>query len=193
MKIIFLSVVLLFAAVASAQEAGVGPAMTYIEKGYFTVEIPAGWLKADVAFGLSQEKKKVYGANFLAASDSDGLAPRISVHYYAQGNLLHKTADKFIRTHSEPVLGATDDGRYYSPVKKGLVGKYHAKVFECNTFEYIPPESIDQKKIPVYEKFAVVPAKAGFYVLSLYSPMETSKANLKAYKSVLASFKALVR
>lgn len=193
MKKILLSSLLLLVAVASAQAAGRGAATTYTEKGYFTVAIPAGWEKEERTFGLSQEKKKVYGADFLAATDRDGLTPRISVHYYAQGNLLHKTADKFIRVQSQPVLGVIADGRNYGPVEKGRVGKRDARVFERNTFEYIPPESIEQKKIPVYEKFAVVPAKAGFYVLSLYSPMEASKDNLKAYESVLASFKMLAR
>lgn len=167
--------------------------MPYTEKGYFTVNIPAGWNKAEAAFGLSQEEKKVYGAEFLGPEDADGISSKISVYYYAPGNLLHKTVEKFISTHSRPVLGAALDGRKYGPVKNGLVGKYYAKVFERWTFEFIPPESISPKKIPVYNKFHVIPVENGFYVLSYYSSMAAAKTGLTEYESVLATFKLLVR
>ncbi len=186
MKKILLTVFLLLAATVSAQAA------EKLANEYFSVDIPAGWEKVETMFGLSQEEKKVYGANFLAAADKDGLAPMISVHYYAPGNIVHRTAEKFIKLHAESVFGVALNGEKYGPVKEGLVCKRRAKIFERNTFEFVPPESIKQKKIPVYEKFAVVPAKEGFYVLSLYSPGEDPKANLKAYGSALASFKPLV-
>lgn len=178
---------------AAAQAAAKEAPMAYTESGYFTVSIPAGWSKADAGMGLSQEEKKVYGAEFRGPEDADGIVSRITVRYYAPGNLLHKTVEKFINTHSRPVLGAAPDGRKYGPVKKGLVGNYYARVFERKTFEYLPPEAISPKKIPVYEKFHVIPVKNGFYVLSFYSSMATAKTGLAAYATVLSTFKLLVR
>ncbi|HAH31907.1 MAG TPA: hypothetical protein DCL44_06295 [Elusimicrobia bacterium] len=67
--------------------------------------------------------------------------------------MLHKTAEKFIALHSRPVLGAALDGRRYGPVKKGLVGKYYAKVFERRIFEFVPPEDISPKKFPYTKSF----------------------------------------
>lgn len=190
-KIFLLSIVLFLTAAASAKPVEARGAAPYAEQGYFSVEIPAGWEKEEQAFGLSQEEKKVFGANFLAPGDGHGPPPRISVHYYAPGNILHRTEEKFIHTHAQPVLGLADDGEQYGPVKKGRAGKYPARIFERTVFTFVPPRSIDQKKIPVVEKFAVVPARAGFYVLRLSSPAETFQANLKAYESVVASFNML--
>lgn len=191
MKKIFLVTVLIFAAMVWFQEACPQAKTTYTEKGYFTVKMPAGWEKVEQIFGLSQEEKKVYGADFLGTGGSDGLPPRISVHFYAEGNIVHRTAEKYIKLHAESVFGVSLDGETYGPVKEGTVGGHRAKFFDRNTFEFIPPESIKQKKIPIYEKFAVVPAKNGFYVLSLYSPGGKSEANIKDYESVLKSFKPM--
>lgn len=191
-KIFILIALLLLVATASARESGKIAEVSYVEKGYFSMKIPVGWNKYDTVFGLSQEEKKVYGVDFIAPSGQDGLTPRISVHYYAPGNLVHKSADKFIKLHALPVLGVAEEGEKYGPVEDGFVDKRRAKIFERNLFEFVPPGTINPKKIPIYEKFAVVPAKDGFYVLRLYSPGENSKTNLKAYESVLTSFKPLV-
>jgi hypothetical protein len=193
MKKILALTVLLLPAAAAAQGGAKGGPMDYTEKGYFSVAVPAGWTRADQAFGLSQEEKKVYGADFLGAKDKDGIISKISVRYYAPGNLLHKTPERFINTHAKPVLGAAADGRKYGPVTKGMAGKYYAKVFERKTFEFIPPEAIKQKKIPVYEKYAVVPVKNGFYVLSYYASMELAKDGARDYDAVVASFKPLAK
>ena len=50
--------------------------------------------------------------------------------YYAPGNLLHKTFERFIKTHSRPVLGANLDGEKYGPVRDGSVAGRGAKLFE---------------------------------------------------------------
>lgn len=187
-KKIFVLSILLSAAVSFAGQKTV----QYIEENYFKIEIPSGWEKVEQIFGLSQEKKKVYGKDFVLAAESDEIQPRISVHYYAPGNIIHKTADKFIELHSKPALGVALDDETYGPVKEKTIGRYNAKVFECNTFLFMPPRSTKQKKIPMYEKYTVIPTKTGFYVISLHSPAETSEKNIKVYESVVNSFKPLV-
>ena len=167
--------------------------LKYTEGTYFTVDLPPGWEKRDSPFGLSAKEKKVFGVEVFGPASSDNIFTRISVYYYAPGNLLHKTYEKFIKVHSRPALGANLDGKKYGPVKNGTVAERKAMLFERFVFEYIPPESIKPKKVAVYEHFAVVPAKEGFYVLRYYAPKEIAKANLKAFEDTLNSFKPLVK
>jgi hypothetical protein len=170
--------------------AGDAPA-PYTREGYFTIVPPAGWTAGSDASALSDKEKKVFGAEFTGPASGE-IASRISVRYYAPGNLLHKTMERFIRLHSRPPFGVNTDKKVYGPVKDGLAGNYHAKVFERKVFEYVPAGSMDAKKTPVYEYFAVV-RRAGFYVLRYTAPADIAKANYKAYEAVLASFKPLVK
>ena len=164
----------------------------YTEENYFSVVFPSDWVKKDSGFGLSKDEKKVYGVEMFGPV-SDGLAVIIGVQYYAPENLVHKTPERFVKLHSQPALGVNLDGRVYGKVKSGKAGGCSTKVFERKVFEYLPPDALHPKKIPVYESFTVVPVKNGFYVLRYYAPMAIAKANLKAYEAVLASFKPLVR
>lgn len=174
----------------------------YISEGdYFRCIIPEGWHKWESDFGLSQSEKKVYGIVMFGPAIADGLKARISVHYYAEGNLVHKTADRFIETHSKPVFGPGTEipGSKYSRVADTVVARRKAKKFEQQTFDFIDhvydPKSgrfytpIDPKKIPVIEKFIVIPTKEGYYVLHYYAPLEISEANFKAFEEVVKSFK----
>jgi len=185
--------------IAAAFSIAAGPAMAeppagqvYKEGKYFSVVFPQGWVKKEKAFGLSDEEKKVFGVEFFGPV-ADGIAVKIGVRYYAPGNLLHKTPEKFIKLHSRPALGVNLDGKVYGEVKPGKAGNYYAKVFERKVFEYLPQNALHPKKIHIYEHFSVVPVKNGFFVLDYYAPMDMAKANFKAYQSVLASFKPLVR
>jgi hypothetical protein len=193
MRKILALAVLLAPAAALAADAGKEAGMKHTETGYFEVRFPAGWQKTETGFGLSDAEKKVYGAEVSGERDADGLAPRISVRYYAPGNLLHKTAEKFVRTHSRPALGAALDGQQYGPVRKGLAGRQYAQVFDRKIFDFTPQESLNPKKIAVYEKFHVVPVKDGFFVLRYTAPAAAAKAHLKAYEAAVASFKPLNR
>jgi hypothetical protein len=193
MRKILALAILLAPAAAPAAAAGKEAGMTHTETGYFEVRFPAGWRQAETALGLSDAEKKVFGAEFSGERDADGLAPKISVRYYAPGNLLHKTAEKFIRTHSRPALGAALDGQQYSSVKKGLAGRQYARVFDRRIFDFTPQESLHPKKIAVYEKFHVVPVKDGFFVLRYSAPAAAAKAHLKAYEDAVASFRPLNR
>ncbi|MDD2805359.1 MAG: hypothetical protein PHV33_07370 [Elusimicrobiales bacterium] len=165
---------------------------TYTQDKCFSVVFPQGWVKKEEGLGLSDAEKKVYGAEFFGPVSGD-LAVKIGVYYYAPGNLLYKTPEKFIKLHSQPALGINLDGKVYGKVKNGKAGNYFAKLFERRVFEYLPSNNLHPKKIPVYESFAVVPLKNGFFVLRYYAPMSQAKAGLAAYEAVLASFKPLVR
>ncbi len=178
---------------AALSAAAAGPAASvYTEKGLFTVSFPEGWVRAETGLGLSSEEKKVYGAE-LAGPESSGIAVRIGVHYYAPGNLLQPTAKGFIKLHSRPALGVDPDDGVYGNVKASKVGNYRAEVFDRTTYVYVPPDAMNPKKVPVYERFAVVPVRRGFYVLRYYAPKETAERYLPAFEAVLSSFRMLKR
>lgn len=174
---------------AAAANAG---GQAYTEPGYFSVTLPAGWTKKEAGLGLADGEKKVYGAEFFGP-ESGGIAALIGVRYYAPGNLLHATPEKFIKLHAAPAIGVNLDGKVYGKVENGKAGNYYAKVFERKTFEYMPKDALHPNKIHIYEKFHVVPVKNGFFVLRYYAPMDLAKASLKQYEAAVASFKPLTR
>lgn len=186
-----LSVVTLCLAMAPVLGEPSGAAV-YTEGGYFSVVMPGGWIKKEAEFGLSSGEKKVYGVEFVGPV-SGGLTAKISVHYYAPGNLLHKTPERFVKLHSQPAIGINLDGKVYSKVTDGRVGNFFARIFSRKVFEYMPSNVVDPEKILVYESFAVVPLKNGFFVLRYYAPADIAKANLMAYETILNSFKPLIR
>lgn len=164
----------------------------YTEGSYFSVTVPKDWTKKEELLGLTDADRKVYGSEFFGPA-AGGFAVRVGIHYYAPGNLVHATPEKFIKLHSQPALGANLNGKVFGKVQEGKAGNYYAKVFERKTFEYEPKDALHPKKIHIYEKFHVVPVKNGFYVLRYYAPMDLAKASLKQYEALVASFKPLVR
>jgi hypothetical protein len=166
----------------------------YLSEGsYFKVILPSGWSKTEEGFGLSAEEKKVYGIDVLGPSSKDGIVSKISVHYYAPGNLLHKTMETFITIHARPVLGVNLDGREYGQVKDDRVAGRPAKVFERRVYEYIPPDAFKPKKIAVYERFVVMPSNKGFYVLRYSAPEDIAEKYQSVFEKGISSFEPLIQ
>ncbi len=163
------------------------------EGGYFKVALPSAWGKTDESFGLSAEEKKVYGINILGPSSNDGIASVIAVHYYAPGNLLHKTMERFITIHAQPFMGVNSEGEEYGPVRDALVAGRPAKVFERKIYEYLQPHVIDPKKIAVYERYVVIPAQKGFYVLRYSAPEDIAEKYRGVFEKVISSFEPLIK
>jgi hypothetical protein len=183
---------LAFALLLTPAPAAAASGQAYTEPGCFSLTVPAGWSRKEEGLGLPDDKKKVYGAEFFGPA-ADGLAALIGAHYYAPGNLVHATPEKFIKLHAAPAIGVNLDGKVYGKVKDGRAGNYYARVFERKTYEYQPKDALHPRKIHIYEKFYVVPVKNGFYVLRYYAPMDLAKANLKQFEAAAASFKPLAR
>lgn len=158
----------------------------------FTVVMPEGWAMEKDTYGLTNGEKQVYGADFLEPGRKEFPA-RVSVNYYAPGNLENGTYEKYIRRHSKPPLGANLDGKVYGKVKPGRAGNYYAQVFDRKTFELVPPRSLKARKVFLYEKFYVVPVSRGYYVLRLTAPMDSAKAALKKFEAAAASFMPAIR
>jgi len=188
----FVSIVI-FSGIAQAGAAPEGFKEYVSEGGYFKVALPSAWGKSDGSFGLSAEEKKVYGVDVLGPISNDGIASMIAVHYYAPGNLLHETMEGFINIHAQPALGVNLDGREYGPVRVELVAGRSAKVFERKVYEYIPPDAFKPKKIAIYERFVVMPAHKGFYVVRYSAPEDIAEKYKPVFEKVISSFEPLIK
>jgi len=179
--------------------------VSYEYKGIFACDIPKQWRIDDgtMQFGLSPEKKKIFGIHAFAPEFSERPV-RISVHFYADGNMLHKDMNEFIQSHAKPILGYVPEGSSYGPVKSAIIAGRKAKKFEQKKSEFVADRSIREpgendprvyekmaKKIYVVEQFIVIPAQKGFYALSFYAPAETAHLFQQAFDKVAGSFKPL--
>ena len=163
----------------------------YVSSGnYFKCSIPADWSVYDPGFGLSEEEKKVYGITLFGPQNGSPVSPLISMHYYAPGNLLHKTMDRFIRIHSEPVFGVASEGQSYGKVRQIKIAGREAKTFERIDIRFIGERAINMPKMLLFEKFIVIPARkdAGFYVLELSVPDAAKDKYTVIFAEVVKSF-----
>jgi len=163
----------------------------YVSSGnYFKCSIPADWSVYDPVFGLSAEEKKVYGVTLFGPQNGSPVSPVISIHYYAPENRLHKTMDRFVRTHSEPVLGFVSEGQSYGKIRKIKIAGREAKVFEIIDIRFIGERAINMPRVSIFEKFIVIPARKdeGFYVLKLSVPVEIKNKYTGIFEESVKSF-----
>lgn len=188
-----LAAALCFTVPLSARAGGEPRPAVHREGDYFEATIPDGWKKKRSGFGLSQEKKKVYGITLQGrapAGTAPGDAPNISAQYYAPGNLLDATAEKFIRVHSSPA----PEGAKLPPLPKaGSVGGLKAEIFSKVTVSRGGSHQIEAAKVETWEAFAVVPLKSGYYVLRYSAPPAGYADGLAVFEAFIAAFKPLLK
>jgi hypothetical protein len=163
----------------------------YVSSGnYFKCSIPEVWSVYAPGFGLSEEEKKVYGVTLFGPQNGSQASSLISIHYYAPGNLLHKTMDRFIRIHSEPVFGLSSEGESFGKVRQIKIAGREAKTFERIDIRFIGERAINMPKVSIYEKFIIIPARKdeGFYVLELSVPAETKNKYTGVFEETVKSF-----
>jgi len=163
----------------------------YVSSGnYFKCSIPADWSVYDPVFGLSAQEKKVYGVTLFGPQNGSPVSPVISIHYYAPGNPLHKTMNRFIRIHSGPILGLVSEGKSYGEVRQIEIAGREAKTFERIDIRFIGERAINMPRVSIFEKFIVIPARKdeGFYVLELSVPDETKNKYTRIFEEAVKSF-----
>ncbi len=158
---------------------------------YFQCSIPEDWSVYPPGFGLSEEEKKVYGVILVGPQSKSPIAPLLSIHYYAPGNLLHNTMDVFIRRHSQSNLGIAIEGKSYGQIQEMAVAGRQAKTFERIDIRFIGERVLHPTKVPIYEKFIAIPAGSGegFYVLKLSVPAEMKDAYQGLFEVTVKSFR----
>jgi len=160
----------------------------YLPKhGHFKCVLPKAWQALET--GDTGERQKIYGIEAAGQPDSSGVRVRVSVDYYAKDNAMYETPEAFVANLSkaDPLLPIK--GEKYGPVKPVKAAGMTGKQFERKVFEFIPPESVKPAKVAVVERYAVLTAKEGFYVLTYKAPEKIAASNSDIFKKVLDSFK----
>jgi len=165
----------------------------FVSEGkYFKCLLPKGWQKMD-AMGQSAAEKKVYGVDVIGPAGEEGIAPAISVKYYGKGNTEFKSAEEFVRIHSKQIPGLGLPGEKYSSVTATQLAGRTATRFERKKQQFAKPRQVENKPITVFERYIVLQAKEGFYVLNYYCVFASAKANLPAFDTVVSSFEPLLK
>jgi hypothetical protein len=179
---------------------------------YFSCVIPADWSQGNsyAGYGLSPEEKKVYGVEFSKYSWGP-LPMRISVHYYAEGNLLHSTPELYLARKAHPVVEQVGTYRYGEVFDTVVAGR-PAKTFMRPYHQFvsakplIPGSSQDDpkddarvyegremmaRKVQFVERYVVVPADSGFYALVYSAPDDHFKEFVGVFDHLVDTFKPL--
>lgn len=161
----------------------------YVSDGkYFSILILKNW-SGDEAI-MTRRNMKIYGIEIAMPMQKEDTFPvKITVEYYAKDNVLYKTPKEFIERLSQPDPTLPSRGREYGPVTNTSIAGMKAKQFERKIPEFVPPYSVKQKEILIYEKYIVAPAEEGYYVFTYQSPVEQAKSRIQAFEKVISSFK----
>lgn len=171
------------------------------EDNFFAVSIPAGWDKEEKNFSRAYTNTgdKVRGVELSGPRNKDEARLTISVLYYEYG--------QFFKNHGRYISLKTGSFTRLAPEKNvsvrdmAVAGK-EAKTFEIEIFELIPlpfrpppfKEGIvyeiapPSKKITVIDRYIVIPAKRGFYVLNYRSPEDMAKEYESVFDRIVSSF-----
>ncbi len=155
------------------------------EGGLFKAQVPSDWQSGSGAPGSGAAESS---ADFAGPTDLQGGRSWIAVTYYGPDHP-RMTMAKFMELNSkmDPVLHLP--GEVYGPVKDITVAGRAAKTFDRKTFDYVPPYAVHSIKIPVFERFTVVPGlKGGFYTIALHAPEDLADQLLPKYEKVVAGF-----
>ena len=155
----------------------------------FACETPAGWeIKRD-----REKEKKTKILKLELAGPREGNAPvLIYAAFYGTGNASFSDHADFIERNSKNILGETrSDTEKFSPVKETALAGKKTFEFDSEIKEYLHPESKSAESVVIKEKFYVIPAKDGFFVLHYYAPAAAYGKHLPVFKKLTATFKIL--
>jgi hypothetical protein len=167
----------------------------------FSLMIPQGWSKMESDFPYQDPKAKTTGLRLSIPSDHDDIETEIAVIYYEYGGFFNhyreyveKKQNSFVRVDrdSKMDLSAT------------TVNGKEGHAFQIRTFEaavkpgWVPPpfeEGVVYELYPpvtrvnMMEKFIVVPAVQGFFVLHYKSPEEQADACQGVFERTVQSLR----
>lgn len=111
------------------------------------------------------------------------------VSYFSKTNKYFKDYKDYVDSNSTDDLGIAPETDKYGPVKTTALGKRKAFEFEREEKEYLHPESKSDESVMLKEKFYVLPAKAGFFVMHFSAPKDIFSKHLPVFERVARTFK----
>ena len=134
----------------------------------------------------SQKEERL--TTFTGPRGPENLAPVITVRYVLPGDPEKGDADAYLKR-----LTAKSDldvpGWITGPVAAATVAGRKARRVERDVSEFVPPNSMDTKEIPMKEIHLAVPASKGWYLIVYYAPRSADAKQRKVYERFLKSFK----
>jgi len=189
--ILSLSVLSIMAAAACAGAQAKNRGAQYnkyvMDNNYFSCSVPAAWtLERDRD---KDEEYKIYEIQLLAPK-ADKAPVSIFVSYYAKDNEDFNGHKDYIDSNSKNALGETKSAREnYDPIKKTTLHGIKSFLLSRERMVYLHPESKSDESVLLKEKFYIMPAKDGFYVLKFSTPKTAFAANLPVFEKIARSFK----
>ena len=159
----------------------------------FARALPSGWTPQEEYTGLSSDEKKIYGITLRGPSAGAGPAAKLEAYYYAHDNVMDKTSAKFIRVHSSPVPKSGAAFPRALKAEGDKVGGLPAKLFSSVSSGRNTAHSLDAKRTELWESFAVIPAKRGYYVLRYSAAPDKYEAGFPLFEAFVSSFKPLLK
>ncbi|MEK6744302.1 MAG: hypothetical protein AABZ15_11855 [Nitrospirota bacterium] len=172
------------------------------EGGYFSVQVPKEWARTEQGHPYG-DMTKVYGVKLSGPEERDGAAATISLLYYS-GEKFFTDHRQYINTRLNSMVREDyNDKKEMAPV---VVAGLRGVTFTMKTFElvsrsserHIPPKPDDgsriyeivppSKKVIMAERFIVLPAGKGFFVLHYRAPVDAAGEYRKIFEDVAGSF-----
>ncbi len=173
----------------SAAPAKSGKAAGYIRYNMrsFTCQIPGGWeVKRDKEKEIKAKVRKLE----LSGPRAGNAPVLIYAAHYLKGSAAFADYKDFIERNSKNILGETEsDTEKFSPVKETSLAGKKAFKFDSEIKEYLHPESKSAESVLIKEKFYVIPAADGFFVLRYYSPASAFNKYLPVFKKLISTFR----
>ena len=175
---------------------------------HFRCDIPPDWSRDEgTGYGLTNEDKKTYGITLTAPEWGD-VPIRISLYYYAPGNLMYKSVDHYLNLFAKSALGGALEGSSYGEVTPAKIGGRDGMMFERRKQEFVPLHNLLDpsdspgregivyerrremmaRAVPVQERFLVLPAKSGFYALGYSAPADKFAKYLPVFEQMAHRF-----
>ena len=177
------------------------------EGGYFSASAPKDWSRTEQGHPYG-DMTKVYGVKLRGPKDRDGAAATISLLYYS--------GEEFFTDHQQYINArlnsmAREDRGEKKEMVPVSIGGLRGTSFSIKTFELVyrhdlwkaPPVPDDGSKIYeiappstkviMAERFIVLPAGKGFYVLHYRVPEGSAGEYQKIFDDVTAAFHPTIK
>ena len=151
--------------------------------GYFSCDVPQKW---QLEKKTDQEKMGVYKIE-LIAPDAQKVPVTLYVSYFSNGNKYFKDYKDYVDSNSQDDMAAATDK--YSPVTDKILNKRKAFAFDREEKHYLHPDNKSDESVILKEKFYVLPAKEGFFVMHFSAPKEVYSKHLPVFERVARTFK----
>ena len=169
----------------------------------FTVSVPKDWEKEEQGHPYG-DLTKISGVRLNSSITPDGVPVTLSVLHYS-GEHLFKTPDEFIRDKMNSIV-RIDYGQEATTTEIRIAGRT-GRTFQIKTFKLVflprlqePPmqEGVVYERVPPYkliditERYIVIPASEGYFVLGYRSPVTMTKKYQGMFEKVVRSFHPLL-